>query len=197
MRVSSYRRSMRMFQNICLFKDRIFRKYSHGKGVSRIINHVVYLILAFSIACCAENAPAVVAQEEPPLFTESPNQAFWDTTDDPTIIRAHYVDVDLDLLNEAEVGDTILLNLFDDATYPAILERKESTKPDGYAWIGYLDRVEHSQVVLIVGGGQVAGNITLPGAFYEVRYVGDDVHAIYSIDQSAFPLEAEPLSPPE
>jgi len=48
-------------------------------------------------------------------------------------------------------------------------------------------------VILVVGGSQVAGNITSPEGFYEVRYAGDGVHAIYTIDQSVFPDEADPI----
>jgi hypothetical protein len=137
----------------------------------------------------------VVADDESTLFTESTLGAREDATGDPTVVRARYVDPDLSLLDGAEVGAAVTVNLFEDATYRAILDRKEAALPEGYTWVGHLEGVEYSQVILTVGGGQVAGNITLPGALYQVRYVGDGVHAVYQIDQSAFPPEAEPVSP--
>ena len=85
--------------------------------------------------------------------------------------------------------------MFDDVVYTAILEKKEPNLTGGYTWSGHLDGIEHSQVILVVGGDQVAGNITLPGAFYEVRYTNQGVHVITQIDQSAYPQEAEPVEP--
>lgn len=137
----------------------------------------------------------MVADDESTLFTESTLGAREDATGDPTVVRARYVDPDLSLLDGAEVGAAVTVNLFEDATYRAILDRKEAALPEGYTWVGHLEGVEYSQVILTVGGGQVAGNITLPGALYQVRFVGDGVHAIYQIEQSAFPPEAEPVSP--
>ena len=63
-----------------------------------------------------------------------------------------------------------------------------------YTWIGYLDGIEQSQVTLVVKDEVMSGNITLSDVFYQVRYMGDGVHAIYRIDQSAFPSEKEPVS---
>ncbi len=54
-------------------------------------------------------------------------------------------------------------------------------------------RIKHSQAILVVDDGIMAGNITTPGAFYQVRYVDNGVHAIYEINQSAFPEEAPPV----
>lgn len=136
-------------------------------------------------------------QEIPSLFSDSDTQILSDQPNDPTIVRVRYVDVKLDLLDESEAGDVILLNLFEDAVFPATLEKKQPTQGSGYSWIGHLNGIEHSQMILVEGGDQIAGNITLPGGFYEVRYAGNDVHAIYEIDQSAFPPGDEPVLPDE
>jgi hypothetical protein len=186
-------------------------------------SRLFYLFAAWTCALasvsCAANAPALVAREEPALptgspdqpagdasaatpvaheeatlFTESPLAARDDATGDPTVVRARHVEPDLSLLAGAEVGDAVPINLFEDAIYTAVLDRGEAALPEGYTWIGHLEGVDYSQVILTVGGGQVAGNITLPGAFYQVRYMGDGVHAIYQIDQAAFPPEAESVS---
>ncbi len=53
--------------------------------------------------------------------------------------------------------------------------------------------IKHSQVILVVDDGIVAGNVTIPGALYQVRYIDNGVHAIYEINQSAFPEEAPPI----
>jgi hypothetical protein len=48
-------------------------------------------------------------------------------------------------------------------------------------------------VVLTVVDGDLAGNISFPGGFYEVRPIGSGNFAVYEIDQSAFPDEAPPI----
>ena len=77
------------------------------------------------------------------------------------------------MLESAEVGDTLVLNVSDDVLFIAILERKEPTYGGGYAWIGRLEGIPLGSVVLVVGNGQVAGNISTPSAFYTVRYAGN------------------------
>ena len=135
------------------------------------------------------------------LFTDSAIQGALGTAGDPTIIRTRFVSVNFDLLGGADtlsrdladVGDVVVLNLFDDVVFTAVLDRVEPNRSGGYSWIGHLERMEYSQVILVVKDGLMAGNIALPGAFYQVRYVGNGVHAIYEINQSAFPPDAEPI----
>jgi hypothetical protein len=131
----------------------------------------------------------------PQLFSNSNIDITPENANDPTVIRSRAVNVNLALLNESEVDDKIILNLFDDTIFTAVLEKKEPTMNDGYTLTGYLDGIQYSQVILIVGGDQIAGNITLPGAFYEIRYTSNHVHAVYQIEQSAYPQEAEPAAP--
>ncbi|MGD8753931.1 MAG: zinc-dependent metalloprotease family protein, partial [Anaerolineales bacterium] len=132
------------------------------------------------------------AQGEQGLFTDASQRASLDVSSDPTIARTRYVEVNFDMLNGAEVGDTVLLNLYEGLDLLAILESKESLHGGGYTWLGHLEGIDFSQVILVIGGGQMAGNVTMPGGFYQVRWAGNGVHAIYTIDQSQFPDEAEP-----
>lgn len=118
-----------------------------------------------------------------------------------TVMRDRFVKVDFGLLEESvsvgnDTGSQIALsvNLFDDTLYQAILDSLEQNAPEGFVWIGHLDGVEYSRVTLVVEGNVMSGNITLPGSIYQVRYVGEGIHAIYQIDQSAFPPE-EPTLP--
>jgi len=135
------------------------------------------------------------------LFTDSLNKADLYRTDDLTIIRTRFVDIKFDLLvgadghlkEQSDSAKVLSLNLFGDVFFTAILDRSDSNTSGGFSWIGHLKGVEHSQVILVVDDGIMSGNITLPGAFYQVRYAGNGVHAIYKIDQSAFPPEADPI----
>ena len=63
-----------------------------------------------------------------------------------------------------------------------------------YTWQGTIQDVENSRVTLVIRNDQVmVGNIILPDGIYQVRYVGNDVHAIYQIDERALPPHADPI----
>ncbi|TGN99828.1 hypothetical protein PN36_33210, partial [Candidatus Thiomargarita nelsonii] len=96
---------------------------------------------------------------------------------DTTTIRQRFVDVETGLLS---TNDQIFLNLFEDVSFVATLARVE--KLGGIAWTGHIDSVQESEVTLISRGNQMAANIVLPGAFYQVRYAGEGVHVIKEID---------------
>ena len=145
---------------------------------------------------------AAPSLDGPYLFTDTAIEEDLDTAGDPTIIRTRFVSVNFDLLGGADTlpgdlsdgGDVAVLNLFDDVVFTAILNRVEPNRSGGYSWLGHLEGVEYSQVILVVKNGLMAGNITLPKVFYQVRYAGSGVHAIYEINQSAFSPDAEPIS---
>lgn len=128
------------------------------------------------------------------LFAASDRSGSLDTSGDPAVVRSRFVDIKLALLEGAEAGDTVVLNLFEDAVFTAVLDSRGLTS-NGFAWTGHIAGTEHGMVTLITGGGQMAANITLDGAHYQVRYAGDGVHAIYEIRQSAFPGGDEPIIP--
>jgi hypothetical protein len=131
----------------------------------------------------------------PSLFSESSIVVIPRATTDSTIGRSRYVNINLDLLDESELGDEISLNLFDNVRYTAILENKTPNLTYGHTLIGILRGVENSRVILIVSGNQLAGNLALHGSFYQISYISEGVHAISKIDPSAFPQDAEPVEP--
>ncbi len=119
---------------------------------------------------------------------------------DAGVIRARFVKINFGLLERSvpagnDTGSRIVftVNLFDDAVYQAVLDRLDRNTPEGFVWIGHLDHVEYSQVTLVVEKDVLSGNITLPGSLYQIRYVGEGIHAVYRINQSAFPPEEPPL----
>ncbi len=166
------------------------------------------LVLAAAILTLALGASAATALDADPgidgLFSPSSIPGTLDITDSPTVMRYRYVDVGFDdLLNEdgspkgVEPGHTLLLNLFDDAVHTAVLDRVDYAPDSDFAWLGHLQGVPYSHVVLVVGDGALVGNVTLPGASFQVRFAGSGVHAICEIDQSAFPPELPPVAAPQ
>ena len=112
------------------------------------------------------------------------------------VMRARFVKIDFGLLERsASAGrrGAFTVNLFDDAVYQAVFDRLDRNEPEGFVWIGHLEHMEYSQVTLAVEKDILSGNITMPGAIYHVRYVGEEIHAVYQINQSAFPPEEPPL----
>ena len=137
------------------------------------------------------------------LFAPSSRRGSRDWSNDPTVVRSRFVDVNASLLSgmdgmaaAALPGASILaLNLFDDVAFSAALERLDPLASGGFTWVGRLETVDRSLVTFVVKDGMVTGNIGLPGGvMYQVRYAGNGVHAVREIDQSMFPPEAEPIS---
>ena len=99
-------------------------------------------------------------------------------------------------LAHLERGIPVLLNLFADVSLRASSERIDWRPGGDYTWYGPIEGTEQGQAILVVQGGDAAGNITLPGASYQIRPLGDGVHLIREIDPSAFPDEGPPERPP-
>ena len=115
---------------------------------------------------------------------------------DPTIVKSRYVIVNFEKLGGKHLpqgAETIVLNLFADLSLTAAKKRTERRSPTQYTWFGHIRGAKYSQVILVVNDGSMAGNIGVDGKLYQVRAVGQGVHAIYEIDQSAFPPEAPPV----
>ena len=66
-------------------------------------------------------------------------------------------------------GESVLiLNLFDDAIFKVVLDRREVRSKKSAIWLGHIERIDKSQVTLVIEEGVIAGNIdfrgVLPGA---------------------------------
>jgi len=125
-----------------------------------------------------------------------PAQADTREASGPAIMRSSYVKVHFELLLDKSVGEAdspLVLNVFPDIEFSATRERLEFRSEKNYTWFGTLDGIELGHVVLTVVDGDLAGNISFPGGFYEVRPIGSGNFAVYEIDQSAFPDEAPPI----
>ena len=114
-------------------------------------------------------------------------------TPDPIVIRARLVSVNFDLLagvdsppSSSTSKKTLRLNLFADAIYTAVPERVEPN-PNGFVWFGHIEGADKSQVTLVVNNKVMSGNLRVAGKFYQIRYVGDQIHAIQEINPKAFP----------
>lgn len=147
----------------------------------------------------------VLAQESAgaKLFTDEVIETGRPIQSQPWILRSRFVSVNRTLLTRvsgysyhfSEAGNIIQLNLFADTNFKAVYDRMEYRTPTSFTWIGHIDGVKYSLVTLVVNQEIVAGNISMPESFYQVRYVPGGLQSVYEIDPSSFPDEAEPLTP--
>ena len=121
---------------------------------------------------------------------------------DSTVLQMRHVTIDLSLLPRPGTAAmspkrrTILFNLFDHTAFNVVLDRSELSQNGlSIIWYGHIQGMMPSDVTLVISGKVMNADIRGPGAaFYQVRYVGEGVHVICSIDQASFPSEREPLT---
>lgn len=99
----------------------------------------------------------------------------------PTIKRSRHVQVNLGLLHKPELPfseppqpdvfssgppypapiqeSPIVLDLFPDVSFTVIKDRVEVRSTNRYTWYGHIEGVAHSQVILVVEDGSMAGDI--------------------------------------
>ena len=121
----------------------------------------------------------------------------------PTTVRSRLVRIDLDQLAAAQAlasrdstpRTRLTLNLFDDATVQAVVERTAPTWSGGYSLSGRIAGSAFGTVTLVVNGSVVAGSVRMPGATYRIRTAGGGLYDLAQVDLSTLPPEAEPLVP--
>ena len=91
---------------------------------------------------------------------------------DPTQLRARFVFVNHDALpdpaggaQESPRGTSLTLNLFEDASFTAVLDRLE-TRSSGITWAGHIPGIDLSTVTLVTENEVMAGSIVTPEAAY-------------------------------
>lgn len=137
------------------------------------------------------------------LFAAASQPAIQLRAPGPEVIRSRYVTVDVAALlatssddANASIQPTLLLNVFDDLAYSAVLDRIDPAD-GGFTWVGHVVGVDASPVTLAYVEGVMSGSILVPEAVYTVRYVGDGVHEVAQIDPTKLRPEAEliPVEP--
>ena len=137
----------------------------------------------------SETTPRSIASSQV-LFRESESAERRELPENPAIVRCRIVEVELGLLEGAR---EITLNLFDDVQLDARRDRLDKSGPDALVWVGHVKEADKSSITLAVRDDALAGSIVVDHTFYQVRAIGDGLHAILEIDQSAYQREAEPL----
>jgi hypothetical protein len=132
------------------------------------------------------------------LFAGAPPRGASARAARPSAMRSRTVTIDPDAWPATQRDDprtapaSLLLNLFDDASYTADLERIERTA-SGFAWVGRVRGRPLSSVTLASTGDAMAGSVIMPGAAYSIRSGADGAIEIIQVDTSKLPPDAEPI----
>jgi len=153
---------------------------------------------------CAAFQKNVGAEAEQRLFSDVTHRGNIDEAMRSKIIRYRFVIVDLHMITGTEKTNqlrsnytsTLQLNLFDDAIFRAVLDRREVLSETSVVWLGHIEGFQDSQVTLAVDGNVMAGNVRIQQSLYQVRYLGEGTHVLYQIDPTAFPPDSEPVVAP-
>ena len=154
-------------------------------------------------------ADAAEAEQEtqdplpPYLFLSTPNTQDFKPKKAPTVLRSRLVKLDMrflpvpdeNFIAEPDHEIPLILNLFPATEFSVLVYKIERNRSGSYSWYGKLENVPMSQVVLVVKGEAVYGNISKPGLTYQIRHVADGLHFVYEIDPSRFPPDGEPVGP--
>lgn len=134
-----------------------------------------------------------VAANNNPLFEASNMILSLEAIQQHQAVRSRAVTINMGALapatnafNSAQALTThsITLNLFDDVTLQADLERLEARMTDdsGYVWVGRIQNEPLSDVVLVVGDNQITGSVLIPGRTFTIRPIAAGQHAVIEVN---------------
>ena len=118
--------------------------------------------------------PIAAAQQTSGLFVEAAGPAASAAARQatPERMRSRTVTIDFSRLGTRDAavggGRTLLLNLFDDVSYEAVLDRVDPTS-GGFVWVGHIAGIDMSTVSLASDDGVMSGLIQTPDATYSVQ----------------------------
>jgi hypothetical protein len=131
----------------------------------------------------------------PPLFGTIA-QAGYDTPpvpDHPTVIRTRRVRPDFKALAAGGRTGILILNLFEDAVYQGVVEQVQANLTGSTTYSGRLKNVPMGSFILVARDHTLIGTVRLPAALYHISIDQEGTHAIYQLDEAAFPPELEPI----
>lgn len=113
-------------------------------------------------------------------------------------LRFRHATLNLDRLKHLTtdgLNNRLVLNLFSDTVLVAIKDRVERNASGSQAWIGQVEGVKHSSVIVIVRDKTMVAKVAMPGTVYKITLESGDTHVIEQLDQAD--LIDHPGEPPE
>ena len=154
------------------------------------------LSLAVSVAIVTASCAAASRSCGGGLFTDTTRQGSVAVAPSRTVRRFRRVEVDFgrafpggDPPSAARAAERMTLNLFPDACVVALRERVTDLGPGRVQWEGRVPGTSHGTVTLVTDDRVMVGTVRLDRETFEIRYLGDGVHAVTAIDQSGYPRD--------
>lgn len=88
---------------------------------------------------------------------------------------------------------TVVLNLFPDATYTALLDQAGRLESGGRYWTGRLKEVSSGTVSLVIRDGALIGTVNSGESLFLIRPDRDGLHIVREVDPATYAPEIEPI----
>ena len=158
-----------------------------------IIWRLFLCVLLFLLVGCSPSGSSKSPTPLPPagdvLFLESEYSVL--ASPEPTETRSRFVEMNLDLLLEAngtakDLGQDaeLTINLFPDTVYLGVIQQITS-ESGTTTWTGYLKDIEYSSLILVYTGDVFIGHFASPLGVYEVSNISGDTYQVIQVDQNA------------
>jgi len=160
----------------------------HKKSSTYIRTAMILLVLVIFTA--GSSLPTAFAQDDDSggLFSAATPTADMKAQSLPDhVVRARFVTVNLDLLQQADTqSQAVTLNLFDDAVFTGVVTGVENVTSDSVSRYGSLLNVDNGYFYLVTAGDAFMAHVASPAGVYEVKFAGNGVYRVEEIDQSKF-----------
>lgn len=186
-------------------RNQLISQFRHNLG-SLYLPAVVLPLMVSSMACSIETPAEGGASPESSRTAAppgTPSGLFYETEGQEALLsitpihsRGRVVTINFNLLysnmTEGKYPDKVAkrvgLNLFEEIFYTAVLDQVDTDINGVITLVGHIEGVEHSEVTLSIVDNILSGSITMPdGEIYQILFLRESFHAIYQIDQSAYP----------
>ncbi|MCP4543439.1 MAG: DUF11 domain-containing protein [Chloroflexi bacterium] len=124
-------------------------------------------------------APALAEMQDRDGLFSSVSAQVSTAPDSQDTLRSRLVAIDTGRLEHVgSVGERVTLNLFDDASLIVVLDRVERNRSGSLTWVGRVEGVEHSILILVVRDGQVTGYVSTRHSQFSIEPVDDTTHLV-------------------
>ncbi len=148
---------------------------------------VIALVL---LLACAAVLWLLQRPSPPPLFAEVPADAATASSADRDLAkRVRFVRLNEKVVSQlAQANSEVRLNFFKGDAPTALIERTEENINQSITSYGTLKDMPHSQVILVAGGGTLAGSVMMPdGRMYLISHASDGIHKILEVANEKLP----------
>jgi len=100
-----------------------------------------------------------------------------------------------EFVKNPDITQRIRFDVFDNLSFTASINKKESTLDGGYILSGYLEDTREGRITLVSNRGTISAILTDYTTQYQLKKNFSGFYQFEEIDQSAFPNELEPIIP--